>query len=101
MTKNLWYKLVAEFGETPIYYNGANTNNGANTMLSETKSEMLKKGKEMCPILYIGCFTLLIADILIYEKWCDENFIDNYILWNDSIYLKSEEDAMAFKLRWL
>lgn len=95
MAKNLWYKLVSEFGETPIY------NNGYNTMTPEKHAAMLKKGRKICPILFIGRFSLVVSDISMYEKWCNENLEHDYIFWNDSIYLKSEEDAIAFKLRWL
>ena len=34
------------------------------------------------------------------EKWCDENLEYNYLLYLNCMYVKTEEDGMAFKLRW-
>ena len=35
-------------------------------------------------------------------KWCDENLTDGeVVVGNIAIFLASETDAMAFKLRWL
>ncbi len=35
------------------------------------------------------------------SEWCNENFSSKFCLWDDLIYCQHEEDAMAFKLRWL
>ena len=40
------------------------------------------------------------------REWCDENIPKSHLrdfpkLWGDLLYFKTEEDAMAFKMRWL
>lgn len=34
-------------------------------------------------------------------QWCEDNFYDRYCFWIDQIDCRTEEDAIAFKLRWL
>jgi len=37
-----------------------------------------------------------------YNKWCKENCNDKYFVYNENyIFFETEEDATAFKLRWL
>ena len=35
------------------------------------------------------------------KKWCEENLLGYVLVGNISIYIEQEEDAVAFKLRWL
>ena len=34
-------------------------------------------------------------------EWVEVNFTGRYALWNHEICCRNEEDAMAFKLRWM
>ena len=37
-----------------------------------------------------------------YTKWCLENCNDSWFVYNENyVFFDTEEDAMAFKLRWL
>lgn len=37
-----------------------------------------------------------------YGKWCKANCNDKYYVYNENyVFFKTEEDAMAFKLRWI
>lgn len=39
--------------------------------------------------------------IRIIQEWCDDNLEHNYVLFTDAIYTETDEEAMAFKLRWI
>jgi|TARA_R110000803_G_scaffold147039_1_gene212701 hypothetical protein len=34
------------------------------------------------------------------NKWCEENLSNEFSIGASSAYIKTEEDSMAFKLRW-
>ena len=37
-----------------------------------------------------------------YDKWCEENCINKYYVYNENYaFFETEEDAMAFKLHWI
>ena len=35
------------------------------------------------------------------NNWCEENFERRFCLWDNRIHCQSEQDAFAFKMRWI
>lgn len=87
MTKNL-----RKPGCNPALYYSSNTLYGT----PHYTKTLVKLSVEIIPYLHISSDE--------WEQcvnWCNENLEYNYMLFIDIIYVKSEEDMMAFKLRWV
>ncbi len=41
------------------------------------------------------------AQFIKMNDWCEENFQRRYCLFDNQIYCQNEQDAFAFKMRWL
>ena len=64
----------------------------------QTVSDIQRAGKMVCPI---RMSIILSGRVDEQNKWCQNNLENDYILFSDAIYTKTEEEAMAFKLRWI
>jgi len=55
-----------------------------------------------CKIMISFPGAIPMQDAVGYIDWCKENCNERYFVYNEYyIFFKTEEDAMAFKLRWL
>lgn len=65
---------------------------------ARTVSDIQRAGKMICSI---RMSVIPSGQLNEQNKWCQNNLENDYILFSDAVYTKTEEEAIAFKLRWL
>ena len=91
MTKNIWLDFYLAYigGEGPD-----------DSLMHEA---LVKEARNMSyTIIFDDIYDIFeTQEYLVVSNWCDQFFVDQFCLWAGEIHCKNEQDAFAFKMRWL